>query len=302
MVLAVPVDGAVVQGLHGAVVSTASSEVLVVEEEAIDGVELLLGNANGVLHDEVLNALSARRGAETALIGVVLALERLAELPQADPVGDGDAFTGALGSEVPVDRVEEALRETTLGLDVEGDNNESEVLETSSSALLVDNVQLQGVGAVLGGGGERVLSGGMEVELADVVFPAIARVAAAQGDEAQVALDLEGSAVVGQAQVPGRGVVEVDAVGTSRVLTMTHTDSGVLVDVDRGLLLAGRAQGAPGRGVVVREAGSSTSGLEGFLLGSGSNRNQESEDEHLHLMRGERVRAGARVSARLENK
>lgn len=98
---------------------------------------------------------------------------------------------------------------------------------------MVNNVQLDLLVAILlGSGVDGVLRQSVEMELLHNILLAVARIAAANGDIAQIALHLEGVAVVLEREIVLLLVVEVDAVLTSLLLPVTHTLGLGGLDVD----------------------------------------------------------------------
>jgi len=281
---------AVVEWLNNTAVTLTVGKGSVASEERVDGVELLLVNAQGVLHDEPLDALSARRRGDGALVVIMLATESLAQLVEIDRGVDGSASERGLGGIGPVDRVEERVGETTIGLDVEENSNHEQVVEASRSLLLVNDVEFRLLVAILGWGGvEGVLRGSMELDLLDIVLLAIARVAATNGHIAEITLDLESIARVLESEVGDGNVVVVNAVLLSIVLTVTHTDSGLGVDVDGRLLSASGASASPitatlgvGPGSGGRRNITTSWGKSTLLLGIGhsEHKNKRKNDTH----------------------
>jgi len=292
---AVPDDLAVVEGLHDAAVALTVGKGRVATEEGVDGVELLLSDAQRVLHDEPLNILSAGRGGEGALVVIMLATESLAELVEVHRGVDGDTSERGLGSIGPVNGVEERVGETALGLDVEENSDNEEIVEASGALLLVDDVEFHLLVAILGRGGvEGVLRGSVELELLDVVLLAVARVAAANGHIAEITLDLESIARVLESEVGNGDVVVVNAVLLGVVLAVTNADSGLGVNVDGRLLGARRASASPvaaalgvGPGGWGRSISTTLSGLEStlLLLGSSHSQYESKRNDDTHFRR-----------------
>jgi hypothetical protein len=246
MVLAVVPNLAVVEGLNITVVASASSEVGVLGVEGLNGVVLLVSDAERALHDEVLDSLRARRNGERAEVGEELSVERLSELAETNLALDVGGAGGVGGSVGPVDALKEGVGEATSGLLVPHDDDGGEVVETGRALLLVDDVGLHHVATVLGGFSvDGVLRGSMEVDLLNVVLLAIARVATTDGNEAEVTLDLERMTVVLEGHVLTMLVVEVETERLSIGLTSAHTGGGRGVDVDRGLSLTSGTQTRP---------------------------------------------------------
>jgi len=239
--LAEPGDLAVIDRLHGAIVSVATSEGLIVLEQGLDLADLIGSCTKRAFHDEPFDGLIARGSGQRTIIGPVLATESFLQAVKINEAIDSVGLVAIAGSMVPVDILKEGVGETSFGLDVEENGNEKKIVQIRASLLLVHNVQLHGVGLAI----DLVLRSSMEVELLHIVLETIARVAATNSDKAQVTSDLQRVAIVGHAQVLSKLVVVVNSVGLRRGLAITNANGISMDDVDGRLVLAGRASTTP---------------------------------------------------------
>jgi len=209
-------------------------------EESTDALVLLAGHAERVGHDEPFNVLSARRSGERTSVVVVFTLEGLFQKAEIDPTAELIALARSSGHVLPVNVVQEAVSEAAIGLNVELDGNEEEVVQRSLGLSLtaVDEVQLHhSLGGVLVGV-EGVLCRGVEVELEEIVSEAVARVASSDSHEAEVTSNLQGVSVVVHGEV-GSGAVPVrEFVRHSSPVTVANAEDGIGVNVDGGLHLS----------------------------------------------------------------
>jgi len=236
MASAVPHNLSVVKRLNGTAVATAISESGVLLEDVLDDFELLTGDTKRALHDVVLNTLRAWRGGQTALVSVVLAVERLLQLPEIDSSLDLSALVLHSWGPVPVDVVQEPVGETTFGLQVEKNGDKHEIVQTHRTFLLVHNVEFHLIVTILlRSSVNGVLRRSMEVELLNMVFVTIARVTTTNSHVAQISLDLESVSVVNHGEIQFMSVVEVNSVFTSFFGTVAHAFSLGILNINWAL-------------------------------------------------------------------
>jgi len=231
-----------VQTLNATVVTSTTSECIVLLEEGLNLSSLMLGHPQRMLHDEPLDTLVARGSGERAVIGVILATEGFTEKAK---INEAVNAVGTIsGNMIPINVFQERVGETTLWLNVEEDAHKQQIIEIAAALLLVHNVELHRVGLVVDG----VLRRSVEVELLNIVLLTVARIATTNGNKAQIASNLKRVAVVDHAQVLSEPVMIVNAESASTIFTMANANSGVVVlslDIDGRLALSCGTRSAP---------------------------------------------------------
>jgi len=146
---AIPNNFTVVEWLNGTIVSVTSSESWVLLENTLNNGELLLSHSKRILHHEVQHSLCARRSSQGAFIGEVLAMEGFLEFPEINSALDLRLLIFGGWGPVPIDVVQEPVREASIGLQIELNGYKEKIIQARGAFLLVDNVEFHLVVAIL---------------------------------------------------------------------------------------------------------------------------------------------------------